>query len=229
MFTGLVEHNPRVASIIATSSEDPSSSWSSHTITLDDSSPILDDCHIGDSISINGACLTVTSFTPDEFTVGLAPETLRRTNLGELKVGDRVNAERAMAGHTRFGGHMVQGHVDSTATIISRVPDGDSIRYKFQLPPSTTLLPYIIEKGYITIDGASLTITEVDDSLEERSFGIMLIAHSQEKLTLTKKQVGDKVNVEVDCVGKYVLGSKDRIEQLVNSLVDKKLKEKGLL
>ncbi|OCF45231.1 riboflavin synthase, alpha subunit [Kwoniella heveanensis CBS 569] len=229
MFTGLVEHNPRVASIIATSSDDPSSSWSSHTITLDDASPILGDCHIGDSISINGACLTVTSFTTDEFTVGLAPETLRRTNLGELKVGDRVNAERAMAGHTRFGGHMVQGHVDSTATIISRVPDGDSIRYTFQLPPSTTLLPYIIEKGYITIDGASLTLTEVNDHPEHRSFGIMLIAHSQEKLTLTKKDVGDKVNVEVDCVGKYVLGSKDRIEQLVNSLVDKKLKEKGLL
>lgn len=131
-----------------------------------------------------------------------------------------------MAGHTRFGGHMVQGHVDGTATIISKIPDGDSIRYTFQLPATTTLLPFIIEKGYITIDGASLTITHVNDA--QRSFGIMLIAHSQAKLTLTDKKEGDTVNIEVDCVGKYVLGSVERIEGIVEKIVERKLKEKGL-
>ncbi|WWD18148.1 riboflavin synthase, alpha subunit [Kwoniella shandongensis] len=232
MFTGLVEHTSRISKIVdpsssstSTSTENPSAAG--FTLTIDDSAPILTDCSVGDSICVNGACLTVTSFGEDWFTVGLAPETLKRTNLGELKVGDKVNCERAMAGHTRFGGHMVQGHVDSTATIISKKPDGESIRYNFQLPADTTLLPYIIEKGYITLDGASLTITEVDDA--ERSFGIMLIAHSQEKLTLTSKDFGSTINVEVDCVGKYVLGSTERIEGIVERIVERKLKEKGLL
>ncbi|KAK8865671.1 riboflavin synthase, alpha subunit [Kwoniella newhampshirensis] len=230
MFTGLIEHTSRISSISDPSSPaNPSTEdeQGGFTLTLDDAAPILGDCSIGDSICINGACLTVTAFGDDWFKVGLAPETLTRTNLGEVKVGDKVNCERAMAGHTRFGGHMVQGHVDSTATIISKKPDGDSIRYRFQLPPSTTLLPYIVEKGYITLDGASLTITEVDD--RERSFGIMLIAHSQEKLTLTSKDVGSTINVEVDCVGKYVLGSTERIEAMVDRIVEKKMKEKGLL
>ncbi|WVQ75538.1 riboflavin synthase, alpha subunit [Cryptococcus sp. DSM 104548] len=219
MFTGLIEHLATISAISPTGADH-------FTFTLSDAAPILVDCSIGDSICVNGACLTVTSFDQDSFTVGLAPETLRRTNLGEVKVGDKLNCERAMAGHTRFGGHMVQGHVDGTAQILKKVPDGDSIRYTFQLPPSTTLLPYIIEKGYVTIDGASLTVTEVDD--ETRTFGIMLIAHSQEKLTLTAKEVGRTVNVEADCVGKYVLGSTDRISALVERLVESKLKARGL-
>lgn len=120
-----------------------------------------------------------------------------------------------------------QGHVDTTANIKSITPDGDSLRYIFQLPEeSTTYLPYIIEKGYITIDGASLTITQVDDA--ERTFGIMLISHSQTKVTLSKKKAGDKVNIEVDCVGKYVLGSESRIEAIVERIVERRLKEKGL-
>jgi len=120
----------------------------------------------------------------------------------------------------------LQGHVDSTATMISKTPDGNSIRFNFQLPASTTLMPYLIEKGYITIDGASLTLTMVDDT--KQTFGIMLISHSQEKLTLTGKKEGDTVNVEVDCVGKYVLGSRDRIEEMVERIVERRLKEKGL-
>ncbi|WWC60527.1 riboflavin synthase, alpha subunit [Kwoniella dejecticola CBS 10117] len=228
MFTGLIEHIATVSSI-----QDPSSLTSSSSndkdgfiMTLSDSAAILDDCHIGDSICLNGACLTVTQFDQDSFQVNLAPETLRRTNLGELKVGDKVNCERAMSATARYGGHSVQGHVDSTAKIISKIPDGDSIRYQFQLEPETTLLPYITEKGYITIDGASLTITNVQE--EENSFGIMLIQHSQGKLTLTKKEVGDKVNIEVDITGKYILGSTSKIEAIVDRLLEKKLKERGL-
>lgn len=131
---------------------------------------------------------------------------------------------------------MVQGHVDSTAKIISRIPDGDSIRYTFQFPPERAgLMPYLVEKGYVTIDGTSLTLTTVDD--KERTFGIALIAHSQEKVVLTDKREEDVVNVEVDCVGKYILGSEERInglvermvEQKLEAMVEAKLKAKGLI
>ena len=119
-----------------------------------------------------------------------------------------------------------QGHVDTTATILSIQADGNSLRYLFSLPEGTTLMPYLIEKGYDRLDGASLTLTSVDDA--QRTFGIMLIAHSQEKLTLTGKKEGGSVNVEVDCVGKYVLGSAERIEGMVERIVEKRLREKGL-
>ncbi|ORY24680.1 riboflavin synthase [Naematelia encephala] len=226
MFTGLIEHTTPISSIT------PSSSSSGFTFTFSDAAPILGDCAIGDSICINGACVTVTAFDAVEnggwFKVGLAPETLNRTNLGQLNVGDKVNCERAMSAHTRFGGHMVQGHVDTTANIVSKVPDGNSIRFTFELPSgSTHYLAYIVEKGFITLDGASLTITLVDE--EKAQFGVMLIPHTQEILTLTKKAVGESVNVEVDLVGKYVLGSEKRIEGIVDRIVEKKLKDKGLI
>ncbi|KAJ9126324.1 hypothetical protein QFC24_002056 [Naganishia onofrii] len=238
MFTGLIEHIANVASIT------PQDSSEGFTFTFRDAAPILGDCNVGDSICVNGACLTATEFDKNEgwFKVGLAPETLKRTNLGQLQVGSGVNCERAMAGHTRFGGHMVQGHVDSTATIISKGVDGNSIRYSFRFPAdvANTFMPYLIEKGYVTVDGASLTLTHVSPlsaSPEESEFGIMLIAHSQEKLTLTRKEVGDTVNIEVDCVGKYVLrsvegegtgGLRGLVERLVDSRVDAKLKALGL-
>lgn len=133
----------------------------------------------------------------------------------------------------------LQGHVDATANIVSRISDGNSIRYTFAFPSSSpNLMPYLIEKGYITIDGASLTLTHVSPvSSPKREFGIMLIAHSQEKLTLTSKDVGGTVNVEVDCVGKYVLrslegdtedeqaGGSGGLRALVERLVDQKIKE----
>jgi len=201
MFTGLIEHLGRVSSIVLDES--------GCTLTISESEPILGDCHTGDSISVNGTCLTVTEFDITKetgwFKVWLANETLDRTDLGEKKVGDQVNLERAMAAHVRFGGHFVQAHVDSTAIIVDRQPDGDSIRLEFELPEATTLLPFIIEKGYIAIDGASLTITRVDDAA--RRFEVMLIQHTQEKITLGKKQVGSKVNIEVDMIGKYVAKS----------------------
>ena len=120
---------------------------------------------------------------------------------GERMVGEQVNLERAMAAHTRFGGHMVQAHVDTTVTLVDSAPDGDSIRLTFELADES-MLPYLIPKGYVALDGASLTLTFVDD--EKRKFGVMLIKHTQEKITLGKKRVGSKVNVEVDILGKYV-------------------------
>ncbi|KAH7886053.1 hypothetical protein F5I97DRAFT_1877286 [Phlebopus sp. FC_14] len=202
MFTGLIEHLGTVTSI--------QHDGGGCTLTISHSAPVLGDCHIGDSIAVNGACLTVTEFDGQRdggyFKVWLANETLDRTDLGDRKVGDQVNLERAMGAHVRFGGHFVQAHVDTTATIVRREPDGDSLRLWFQLPEPTTsrpsLLPYLIPKGYVAIDGASLTLTEVVDA--ERAFGVMLIQHTQEKITLGKKVDGAKVNVEVDMVGKYV-------------------------
>ncbi|EIN13908.1 Lumazine-binding protein [Punctularia strigosozonata HHB-11173 SS5] len=214
------------------------------TLIISNSAPILGDCHVGDSIAVNGACLTVTEFNERErggwFKVWLANETLDRTDLGERREGDEVNLERAMGAHTRFGGHFVQAHVDTTATIVDREPDGDSLRLLFQLPEPTatrpSLLPYIIPKGYVTIDGASLTVTAVDD--ERRAFGVMLIQHTQEKITLGRKANGAKVNIEVDMVGKYVQksvsaalsGAGDgNIRSLIERVVEDVLVKKGVL
>ncbi|KAI0004188.1 Lumazine-binding protein [Russula compacta] len=202
MFTGLIEHLGTVAAI--------NLDGGGCTLAISDAAPILGDCHVGDSIAVNGACLTVTRFDAQPnggwFEVWLANETLERTDLGERKVGDQLNLERAMGPHVRFGGHFVQGHVDDIATIISRTPDGDSLRLLFQLneatPTRPSLLQYLIPKGYVTIDGTSLTLTEVDD--DKGTFGIMLIQHTQEKITLGRKNIGSKVNIEVDMVGKYV-------------------------
>ncbi|KAI5120797.1 hypothetical protein M0805_002424 [Coniferiporia weirii] len=237
MFTGLIEHLGRVSHIARDEG--------GCTLTIADAALILDDCHIGDSIAVNGACLTVTAFDAAKandggwFTVWLANETLSRTELGNRKVGDNVNLERAMGAHIRFGGHFVQAHVDTTATIISRTPDGDSVRLIFELAPPTPEIPsvlqYIIPKGYVAIDGASLTITQVDDST--RTFGVMLIQHTQERITLGTKQVGEQVNIEVDMVGKYVEksviaalgGGEDgnsRIKALVRNVVEDVLKER---
>ena len=170
-------------------------------MTIGDCSDILDDAHLGDSISINGTCLTITSFTATDFKVGVSPETLRRTNLGDLKERSEVNLERAVSATTRMGGHFVQGHVDTVATILSITPDGNALTFRLQ-PHERSVLKYVVEKGYVTLDGASLTITQVNDA--EGWWEIMLIAYSQERVVMAGKTTGDGVNVEVDMVGKYV-------------------------
>ncbi|KAF8527407.1 Lumazine-binding protein [Hysterangium stoloniferum] len=239
MFTGLVEHMGYVSSIVPLdTTESGGEGWS---MTISNAAEILDDCHIGDSISVNGACLTVTEHTTDSFKVGLAPETLEKTNLGKLAEGDYVNLERAMAAHVRFGGHFVQGHVDSTATIVSIIPDENSMRFLFKLPEGTSLLPYIIPKGYIAIDGISLTLTSVSDM--DHTFGVMIIAHTQNKVTLARKSVGETVNIEVDMLGKYVEkaviasfggdsespgSAGEGLRAMIEKVVERVLKEKGI-
>lgn len=170
-------------------------------MTIADCSEILTDAHLGDSISINGTCLTVTSFTASEFKVGVSPETLRRTNLGDLEKNSKVNLERAVSATTRMGGHFVQGHVDTIATIVSVTPDGNALTFRLQ-PREKEVLRYVVEKGYVTLDGASLTVTKVDEG--EGWWEIMLIAYTQERVVMACKREGDRVNVEVDMVGKYV-------------------------
>ena len=205
-------------------------------MTISGCDPILDDAHIGDSISVNGTCLTITNFDKSSFKVGVSPETLRRTNLGSLEESQQVNLERAVSASTRMGGHFVQGHVDTVATIMSIAPDGKALTFRLQ-PRDKDVLRYVVEKGYVTLDGASLTITKVDD--KEGWWEVMLISYSQEKVVMGGKANGDKVNVEVDMVGKYVEKSvrgyfdgleRDEgkgngvLERMVGRIVDERLK-----
>ncbi|KAA8906507.1 alpha subunit of riboflavin synthase [Sphaerosporella brunnea] len=215
MFTGIVEAIGTVSALIPQDSTATGGGGTS--LTISNAASILGDVHLGDSIAVNGTCLTVTEFTADNFKVGVAPETLRRTNLGELKVGMGVNLERAVGGDVRFGGHFVQGHVDTTAEILSKTPDGNALTIRFR-PNDPSVLRYIVEKGYITLDGASLTLVAVDD--KEKWFEVMLVAYTQEKIVIPRKAVGDTVNVEVDMAGKY-------IEKQVQAQLEKGLLEEG--
>jgi riboflavin synthase len=159
---------------------------------------VLDGTRLGDSIAVEGACLTVTALGEGWFEVGLSPETLRRTNLGERQVGDGVNLERAVAVGQRLGGHYVQGHVDGTGQILERRPDGSSLSVTFSLP--SQLERYVVEKGFIAVDGISLTVTAVRPG----QFSVALVEYTQAAVTLPRKPVGATVNLEVDVLAKYV-------------------------
>lgn len=161
-------------------------------------SEVLSDVKVGDSIAVNGACLTVTTYDESGFSVDVVPETLRRTNLGELTSGSPVNLERSMPADGRFGGHMVQGHIDGTAAIRSIENEGDALMVIFDAPPS--IMRYLVEKGFIAVDGASLTIVNCDNF----SFSVTIIPHTQENTVFKSKRVGDSVNLEVDIMAKYV-------------------------
>ena len=153
---------------------------------------------VGDSINVNGACLTVTSLGDDTFSVDVMPETLRRTNLGSLLPGQGVNLERALAAEGRFGGHFVQGHVDATGKIVSMVPERDAVVMKVAAPPE--ILRYVVEKAYIAVDGISLTVMGSDAT----SFSVSLVSFTQQHTNLRRKKPGDLVNLEVDIMAKYV-------------------------
>ena len=163
-----------------------------------EASEVLGDVKIGDSISVNGACLTVTTHDESTFSVDVVPETLRRTDLGELEAGSPVNLERSMPADGRFGGHMVQGHIDGTATIRSIDSDGDAQMVVFDAP--AVVMRYVVEKGFIAVDGASLTIVNCDNF----SFSVTIIPHTRENTVFKSKKVGDSVNLEVDIMAKYV-------------------------
>ncbi|ODQ67096.1 riboflavin synthase [Nadsonia fulvescens var. elongata DSM 6958] len=208
MFTGLVETMGKVAAL------EKNAITQHTTLTVSDAAIVLVDCHLGDSIAVNGTCLTVIEFDTNSCKFGIAPETISRTNLGILNTGDSVNLERAVAEGVRFGGHFVQGHVDTVAYIRSASPDGDSIRYGFELRDKE-YIKYIVEKGYVCLDGTSLTVTAVDDV--EGTFGIMLVDYSQQKVIMPSKSLGAQVNVEVDFTGKL-------IEKQVEKSVETKLK-----
>ena len=153
---------------------------------------------IGESIAVAGACLTVTSIRDRRFTVDVSPETLRRTTLGGLRPGDRVNLERSLRVGDRFGGHVVQGHVDGVGALEAITPDGDWSLYRFRVPAS--LAPYLVEKGSIAIDGVSLTVF----ACRGNRFSVALIPHTLAVTTLGARRPGDRVNVEADVLLKHI-------------------------
>ncbi|MFO7540199.1 MAG: riboflavin synthase [Chloroflexota bacterium] len=159
---------------------------------------VLADTRLGDSIAVDGVCLTVTHLGTDSFTVGLSPETRVRTNLTRLRAGTAVNLERSLTPSSRLGGHFVQGHIDGTGTIGHLRREADALWLTVTTDPD--LLRYVVNKGYIALDGVSLTVVKV----EANSFTVQLVAYTQAQVTLPAKKLGDLLNIEVDVLGKYV-------------------------
>lgn len=203
MFTGIIEEVGKIKNISKTSS------GILLTISAD---KVLRDCNLGDSIAVNGICLTVTKFDNDSFTVDVMNETVRKTTLYKLTQNSYVNLERAMLVNSRFGGHIVSGHIDGTGTISDIKKDGIAFIYKINTTKEIT--KYIINKGSITIDGISLTVVSVSDT----SFTVSIIPHTMTVTNLGKKKIGDMVNLENDCIAKYV-----------EKMLDNKQEKKSLL
>lgn len=189
MFTGIVEEIGRIQGI--------RQGAKSSVLTIG-GNLIFEDIKQGDSIAVNGVCLTAVSFTGNTFTADVMHETLERSSLGTLKVGSSVNLERAMAANGRFGGHIVSGHIDGTGIIDDIRRDDNAIWYTVAADPK--LIRFIVKKGSIAIDGISLTVAVV----AERSFQVSIIPHTSGATTLSARRVGDIVNLENDVIGKYI-------------------------
>ncbi len=189
MFTGIIEEVGTVRRVL--------SGGTAGEISIR-AAAVLEGTHIGDSIAVNGVCLTVTGMTGDGFTADVMPETLRRTNLGRLNSDSRVNLERAMAAGGRFGGHIVSGHIDGVGTIRSMRREENAVWVTIAAP--TPILRLIVEKGSIAIDGVSLTVAEVTSE----TFSVSIIPHTGAQTILLSKRPGEQVNLENDVVGKYV-------------------------
>ena len=185
MFTGIVEEMGRVR-------EATPSRLAIHAATT------LEGLRIGDSITVNGACLTVVSLEGDVLAVDVTPETLRRTNLGLLKAGDPVDLERAAVVGGRLGGHIVQGHVEATGRVRSLGPEKNAVMVSIEAPPE--IMRYVVAKGFIAVDGISLTVVECDDS----SFVVSVIPYTLENTLLGSRKPGDTVNLETDIIARYV-------------------------
>lgn len=189
MFTGIIEEVGTIKQI--------RQNGASAVLTIG-AQKVLTDVKLGDSIAVNGICLTVTSFGADYFTVDVMHETLRRSSIGAAARGSRINLERAMKMGGRFGGHIVAGHIDGTGTVTAIKQDANAVWYTIAASPQ--ILRYIVEKGSIAIDGISLTVAAVTDS----DFSVSVIPHTAANTTLSERKCKDTVNLENDCIGKYV-------------------------
>jgi riboflavin synthase len=216
MFTGIVEEIGTVESLLQASG--------GHRLRVR-ASKVLGDLKLGDSVAVSGTCLTVTQFDARGFTVGLSPETLRRTNLGEARSGDRVNLERALRPIDRMGGHYVQGHVDAVGTVATRERDGDALLVRVSMPES--LSRYVVEKGFIAVDGVSLTVA----ACGEDWFSVSLIPFTQQEVTLPDRGVGARVNLEVDIMAKYAesLLTRRGGSEAVSRVTEQFLAEQGFM
>ncbi len=189
MFTGIVEEKGRLLSI---------EKGAVSAILTIGAGRVLEGTKIGDSIAVNGVCLTVTTLGSDRFSADVMAETLRRSSLGNLSVGASLNLERALAVGDRLGGHIVSGHIDGTGRITEIRQEDNAVWYRIEA--DAKLLRYIVEKGSIAIDGISLTVATVDS----RSFQVSVIPHTREVTALSERKIGDTVNLENDIIGKYV-------------------------
>jgi len=202
MFTGIIEETGTVRAI----------SPKLLTVNADE---IFGNLKPGDSVSINGVCLTVTDISGKTFTVDLMPETQRRTSFGTIRSGDEVNLERALQPNGRLGGHFVQGHVDGKGRILSMIPEGDALIMRISAEEALTR--YMVEKGFIAVDGVSLTIIGYDST----SFAVSLVGFTRKKTILGSKKPGKEVNIEVDILAKYIekySKSKNKDEVLLSFL-----------
>lgn len=208
MFTGLVEATGRVSVL----------ELGGMARLVISAGEIAADAHVGDSVSVNGVCLTVGERAGEELVFHAMPETLRRTALGDLAEGSVVNLERAMTPERRFGGHIVQGHVDGVGQVIGVTPEGDAEIWEFEAPDP--VLRYTVEKGSICVDGISLTVVRVGDEL----LTVSILPQTKAATNLSQLSVGDRVNLEADVIGKYVerlLGSRiERVSETERSIED---------
>lgn len=189
MFTGIIEEIGEVVLI----------SNGTNSIKLSvKCEEVLNKTKVGDSISVNGVCLTVVRLSDGQFTADVMPETLRKSSLGSLKVKDKVNLERAMMLNGRFGGHIVTGHIDGIGKIINKKSDDNSVI--FTILTQDDITKYIVKKGSVSLDGISLTVSFVQD----RIFEVSIIPHTIQKTCLKYKNIGDVINIECDIIGKYI-------------------------
>ncbi len=216
MFTGLIEELGEIRSI--------SKKGNSMRLSIA-AHKIMTDLAIGDSIAINGICLTVTDFASGRFSVDVMPETVSRTSLNGLKVGSKINLERAMAADGRFGGHFVSGHIDGVATLLAKKSIDNAEIFKFKF--AAELQKYLVPKGSIAVDGISLTIAD----LGVNEFTVSIIPHTLRETNLADLELGDQVNLEVDMLAKYVesilSGSEIVAKQKKNNITEEFLKEQG--
>ena len=213
MFTGIIEEKGMISRIMKTASQ---------AILTIKAKKVMEDIHIGDSIAVNGICLTVTSFSANEFQADVMHETLDRTSLKMLKPGSSVNLERAMAAGGRFGGHMVSGHIDGTGRITDIKEDSLAIWYTIEASPE--ILRYIVEKGSVAIDGISLTVAKVTQT----TFSVSTIPHTRKITTLGERKKGDMVNLENDIVGKYVEKFTNEIKPYETAINTSEKKNQGI-
>ncbi len=185
MFTGIVEEIGRIKEL------------GSHHVMVE-AAAVLRDLKKGDSIAINGVCLTVTALDKTSFTVDIMPETIRRTTFNSLRYGDGVNLERALPAQGRIGGHFVQGHIDAVGRVSSMTPEAEAVIMSVSL--ESELSRYLVTKGFIAVDGVSLTVVDCGSSF----FSVSLVSYTRENTTLGKRRAGEGVNLEVDIMAKYL-------------------------
>jgi riboflavin synthase len=185
MFTGIVEEVGKIAVVAP------------HKLVIN-ATRVLNGMNLGDSMAVNGVCLTISTLNNGSFSADVMPETARRSNLGLLQAGDKVNLERPLALNGWVGGHLVQGHVDATGRVEEMKPEADAILVRFKAP--SEVMYYIVEKGFITVDGISLTVADCNDT----SFQVSIVNFSRQHTNLLERHRGDIVNLEVDIIAKYV-------------------------